>query len=95
MPVVGAKGFGNQFGQHQNCQGHYRWDKQACDQRVSFGPNLRRLIAYANGADSMSNGVEGENCRQRAIDIFFEGLQSPSEPGAFLQLNLRIGRRNA
>ena len=67
---------------------------EAC-QGVGISPDSRRLVANADSADSMRNGIECENSGQRAVNVVLECLKAMPESAALLQLNLRVRGRNA
>ena len=77
-PVFGANGFGNNFREYQDSQGHYRRGNS----EPRFPKNHRHLGANAGGAHGVGNRVQCKDCRQGIVHIVFQF----SQPGEKLRL---------
>ena len=88
MPIRGTDRFRNNFGQNENQQR----ENSGRDAQILAAENDRRLCADAGRADRMGDGVQGENGRQRPVEIIVQLLENLRPSGILVLQRRDIGR---
>ena len=70
-PELGADGLGNDLGENQDGQRHHRRRRA----QIGLAEDHRHLGTDPGGAGGVGDGVEGEDRRQRVVDVVLELAQ--------------------